>query len=78
MTYLLDTNVCIALLKGRSEFLKSKVEAASSQEVFIPSIVRYELLYGANKSQDPCTTLEILYDFLKAFPSLPFDYSEHS
>ncbi len=73
MKYLLDTNACIALLKGSSETLQQKVETVRNDEVVIPSIVRYELIYGANKSRSPNQTLTVLQRFLSTFPSISFD-----
>jgi tRNA(fMet)-specific endonuclease VapC len=50
MKYLLDTNVCIKILKGNSEYLHGRIKSIKNEEICIPSVVRYELLYGAYKS----------------------------
>ena len=73
MTYLLDTNVCIALLKGRPSQLEEKVRSVKTNQAVIPAVVRYELHYGARKSNQPKRTLAKLGSFLGAFPTLPFD-----
>lgn len=73
MKYLLNTNACIGLLKGSSVTLQDKVETVRNDEVVVPSVIRYEVLYGANKSQSPNRTLALLQRFLNAFPSLSFD-----
>lgn len=73
MIYLLDTNVCVALLKGRSTKLEEKVRSIRSHEAAIPAVVRFELHFGAEKSNQPNQTRERLGAFLRAFPSVPFD-----
>lgn len=73
MTYLLDTNVCIALLKGRPAQLEKKVSSVRTNQAVIPAVVRYELHYGARKSNQPKRTLAKLGPFLRSFPSLAFD-----
>ena len=40
MKYLLDTNVCIGLLKGKSVVLKTKIEKIPADAILIPAIVR--------------------------------------
>jgi len=67
MKYLLDTNVCIRLLKGASASILRRIEHISSDDVIIPSIVRFELYYGAYKSSRPEETLIKLKEFLDAF-----------
>lgn len=73
MKYLLDTNVCIALLRGKTAALKERVSSIQADEAVVPSVVRYELLYGARKSDRPAETLDKLNRFLDSFPSLAFD-----
>jgi len=50
MKYILDTNVCIRILKGSSPAILRKIDNISCGDVVIPSIVRFELYYGAYKS----------------------------
>lgn len=52
MSYLLDTNACIALLNGRPASVRARLEAALAGEdtVAVSSIVAFELWYGAAKS----------------------------
>lgn len=42
MKYLFDTNVCINILKGKSEKIKKKIGSISNNDIVIPSIVRFE------------------------------------
>ncbi|MBN1413015.1 MAG: PIN domain-containing protein [Spirochaetales bacterium] len=73
MKYLLDTNACIGILKGKSSILRKRIENIKNADICIPSIVRYELLYGAYKSNQSEKTLEKLADFFSHFSSLAFD-----
>lgn len=73
MKYLLDTNVCIIYLKGKSESLRTKLESHNPSELVICSIVRFELFYGAMKSQKKADNLKQQQLFLTAFPSVAFD-----
>jgi tRNA(fMet)-specific endonuclease VapC len=73
MKYLLDTNACIRILKGNSERLHTRIKSVKTKDICIPSIVRYELLYGAYKSNQPEKTKSDLLNFLCHFPSISFD-----
>ena len=52
MAYLLDTNVCIALINGSSPPVRARFAKAveSREPVWIPSVCVYELWYGVAKS----------------------------
>jgi tRNA(fMet)-specific endonuclease VapC len=52
MSYLLDTNACIAIINGKPPDIRARLRKAldSGAEVFIPSIVAFELWYGVAKS----------------------------
>ncbi len=73
MKYLLDTNVCIKYLNGRSGTIVKKLSALNPEDVVICSIVRAELYAGAFKSKSFQKTHKKLQTFLDVFPSLPFD-----
>jgi tRNA(fMet)-specific endonuclease VapC len=73
MTYLLDTNVCIRIINGRSTKARSKLLTVPAHEVFVCSIVRAELFYGSAKSQTPELSREKQLLFLQPFASYPFD-----
>ncbi len=73
MPYLLDTNTCIGYLKGRAISIRRRLEAVPSSDVFVCSIVKRELFYGAKKSSNPQRTLTKQLKFLDHFVSLPFD-----
>ncbi|MFZ2959760.1 MAG: type II toxin-antitoxin system VapC family toxin [Candidatus Ozemobacteraceae bacterium] len=73
MKYLLDTNVCIRLLKGLPESVLQRFDEIQNQDIVIPSIVRFELYYGACKSARKDHTMRVLNDFLSRYKTLPFD-----
>ena len=51
--YLLDTNICIDFVDGRSDAAARRVEAGFRQGLGISSITAGELLVGARASSDP-------------------------
>jgi len=73
MKYLLDTNTCIKYLNGTSEKIRNKFEAYSFTEMYLCSVVKSELLFGAYKSGNPDKNLEKINLFFEPFISLPFD-----
>jgi tRNA(fMet)-specific endonuclease VapC len=73
LSFLLDTNVCIAFLNGRDKGVRDKLLALDPEAVRLCSVVRAELLYGARNSDHVDANLRRLTDFLAAFTSLPFD-----
>lgn len=63
MTYMLDTNICIAIMKGHSG-VRSKLQMINPDEVSISSIVKAELCYGVWKSVHQTQNEQALADFL--------------
>jgi tRNA(fMet)-specific endonuclease VapC len=52
LKYLLDTNVCIAILSGKSPLIESRLlkELTADGELYISAIAAFELWYGVAKS----------------------------
>lgn len=73
MTYLLDTNICIAVLKGTEPQLRKQLDLLALVHLAICSVVKAELLYGARKSQNTSAMLTLLEHFLKPLSSFDFD-----
>ena len=73
MSWLLDTNVCIAWLKGLDGALREKIASKQPGEVHLCSVVKAELIFGARKSRQVSDNLRRLEHFFAALPSLPFD-----
>lgn len=72
MRYLLDTNVCVVYLNGRSSSVRERLLATPSDEIAVCSVVKAELFYGAFRSNNPKRTLERQQAFLSRFVSLLF------
>ncbi len=53
MSYLLDTNVCIAVINGRPRNVVEQfdLKALGGAELFVSTISKFELWYGVEKSQ---------------------------
>ena len=72
MKYFLDTNICVYYLKGRNENLKRKLLKEHPDNIKIPSIVKAELLYGAEKSKYKKDNIIKINEFLLPFEIIPF------
>lgn len=73
MRVYLDTNICIYFLKGFSSQLLDRIMSRSPDDIKICSMVKAELLYGAEKSQKREENLEKVKRFLLPFEIIPFD-----
>ena len=73
MMFLLDTNVCIRFLEGRSEPLRKKFLSVAASQKCLCSVVVAELLFGAAKSQRKEQTLSVLLPFIQRFKLFDFD-----
>ena len=73
MSYLLDTNVCIAFLNQRDAKLRARLEQTNPEDVKLCSVVKAELLYGARNGARVEHNLSRLARFFEMFDSIPFD-----
>jgi tRNA(fMet)-specific endonuclease VapC len=76
MTYLLDTNACIALINGEPKLVRERLEKALDRgdTVATSAVVAYELWYGVAKSARPDANARRLQVFLAGpLRLLPFD-----
>ncbi len=73
MSFLLDTNICIALLKGNEKSLIKKFQESEPSSFYLCSVVKAELLYGAHKSERVNDNLDLLEKFFAQFRSFGFD-----
>lgn len=73
MKYLLDTNICIAVLRSKTSKSAIRLAAESAGQVCVCSVVKAELYYGARKGNRRAENLQKLAAFLNPFYSLPFD-----
>ena len=74
MEYLLDTNICIYIIKKRPTIVFEKFQSLSIGSVGISSITLAELQYGIMKSSDPIKNQEALNKFLTPIEILDFDF----
>ena len=74
MDYLLDTNICIYIIKKQPEKVLEKFNTLSLGDVAISSITLAELHYGIMKSSNPKKNREALDKFLTPLEILDFDY----
>lgn len=73
MTWLLDTDVCIGLLRGRLPKSAARLQTLPRAEVVLCSVVIYELYLGVEKCSQPATEGAKVRAFIGPFSSLPFD-----
>lgn len=74
--FLLDTNICIFLMKNKYPELVKKLLNSDPSEMTVSSITVYELEYGAAKSQWPEKNRNNVKLFLAPFSIIPFDSND--
>jgi tRNA(fMet)-specific endonuclease VapC len=73
MTYLLDANVWVALLRRSSPLVAARFQAAApSADLRICSVVVAELWYGCARSAKPVVNRIAVDALIAPFPSLPY------
>jgi len=75
MRYLLDTNICIYIIKQKPPIVLKKLKDAQPFGVGISSITLSELEYGVQKSTMVDRNALSLLRFLTVFDVVPFDES---
>lgn len=73
MKYLLDTNICIALIRHKPKELIDRLTACKPGEVGISTITMAELTHGAQKSSQSEQNMAALEEFLLALEVIDFD-----
>ncbi len=71
--YLLDSNVCIRLLNQRHAGIEKHFRACVPSEIYLCSVVKAELLFGARHSHHVEANLQKLMLFFSPLGSLVFD-----
>lgn len=71
--FLLDTNICIYLMKNTYPNLTERLFSHSPAEMAVSAITVYELEYGAAKSKWSEKTRQNMQLFLAPFNIIPFD-----
>ncbi len=72
LRYLLDTNLCIRVLRDRPQGLRARFNA-NAEALCLSDVVLYELLYGAERSNDPPRIRREVEHFSGRLTVLPFD-----
>jgi tRNA(fMet)-specific endonuclease VapC len=76
VSYLLDTNACIALINGAPALVRSRFQKAADRgaQIHVSSVVAFELWYGVAKSARPALNTQRLETFLSGpVIVLPFE-----
>lgn len=72
LKYMLDTNLCVRVLRERPHGLRARFNAESSS-LCISTVVLYELLYAAAKSVRPTESRKAVEAFAERLQVLEFD-----
>ena len=73
MRFMLDTNICIYLIKKKPIKVLSKLRRYAISDVCISSITLAELEYGVEKSSQPERNRDALNSFVAPLEIVPFD-----
>ena len=71
--YMLDTNMCIYLMKHQPPEVARRFAACDVGDVVMSAITYAELQYGVAAAGDPAREAENLRDLVDLIPVLPFD-----
>ena len=73
MTYLLDTDICVFIIKKKSLAAMKMVQSKPAREIAVSAISLAELEYGVLRSRDRERNRAALVEFLSPFAILEFD-----
>ena len=73
MTHLLDTCVCIFLIRTKAVSVKERFDVLQIGDLGVSAITAAELRFGAEKSADPPKNHRQLDHFFLTLPILPFE-----
>jgi tRNA(fMet)-specific endonuclease VapC len=72
MKYLLDTNICVFIIRKKSQLALQRLRQHSVGDVGISAVTLAELRYGADKSQKPAANHAALDGFLASLEIVDF------
>ena len=73
MSFMLDTNICIYIIKKHPESVLKRFESLKVGELCISSITLAEMMYGVEKSQHHVKNRKALEEFILPLDVTPFD-----
>jgi len=73
MRYMLDTNLCVEIIRGRGENALKRIKRHKIGEVALSVITFAELEHGVWESASPQRNQQALYCFCAPLELLPFD-----
>lgn len=73
MIYILDTNICIYIIKKQPEKVLKKFKSFAIGDICISSVTLAELMYGVEKSQRQQKNKDALEEFTLPLEILAFD-----
>lgn len=73
MRYLLDTNICIYLIKRRPPQVLARFQHCAVGDIGLSAVTLAELQYGVAKSQFPARNQQALEAFTLPLEVVPFD-----
>lgn len=76
--YLLDTSICIELIRGRSPGVLARLRRRKIGTVGISAVTLAELRYGVARSRDPARNTIALAHFCAPLEIRPFDHEAAS
>ncbi len=71
--FMLDTNICIYIIKKRPESILKKFKKYRNQNVYISVITLAELQYGVERSSSKKFNQKIINDFISHLFVVPWD-----
>ena len=72
LRYLLDTSLCIRVIRDRPAGLRPRFNA-EADSLCISDVVLFELLHGAERSAEPAGNRQVVERFAAHLAVLPFD-----
>ena len=76
MNYLLDTNICVLLIRQKSPQVLTKLTSHPITDIGISAITVAELQYGVQKSSRPAQNQQALDQFLLPLTIISFDEND--
>lgn len=75
MNYILDTNICVHMIKSKSFSVLKHAKKKTTTQIYISTITESELWYGVHNSQMYEENKKSIEGFLEFFPKISFTSS---